>query len=101
MTRLLEEEMDKIKTGTLSKEFVVVSSTDILDKVLSTLDEQLEEISKSLQEGLRGDATVGTCPQCSSDLIVRRSKRGGRFVGCSGYPKCTFGLPLRNQEGCA
>jgi DNA topoisomerase-1 len=94
MTRLLEEDMDKVKTGTLSKEFVVVSSTDILDKVLSTLDEQHEEISKSLQEGLRGDATVGTCPQCSSDLIVRRSKRGGRFVGCSGYPKCTFGLPL-------
>src|SRR5665647_2637677 len=23
-----------------------------------------------------------------------RSKRGGRFVGCSGYPSCTFGLPL-------
>jgi len=94
MTRLLEEEMEKVKAGTLSKEFVVVSSRDILDKVLSTLDEQHEEISKSLQEGLRGDATVGTCPQCSSDLVVRRSKRGGRFVGCSGYPKCTFGLPL-------
>ncbi|HYC20353.1 MAG TPA: DNA topoisomerase I [Candidatus Bathyarchaeia archaeon] len=94
MTRLLEEEMEKVKAGTLSKEFVVVSSRDILDKVLSTLDEQHEEISISLQEGLRGDATVGTCPQCSSDLVVRRSKRGGRFVGCSGYPQCTFGLPL-------
>ena len=94
MTRLLEEEMEKVKAGTLSKEFVVVSSRDILDKVLSTLDEQHEEISISLQKGLRGDATVGTCPQCSSDLVVRRSKRGGRFVGCSGYPQCTFGLPL-------
>jgi DNA topoisomerase-1 len=94
MTRLLEEEMEKVKAGTLSKESVVVSSRDILDKVLSTLDEQHDEIGTSLQEGLRGDATVGTCPQCGSDLVVRRSKRGGRFVGCSGYPKCTFGLPL-------
>lgn len=94
MTRLLEEEMEKITAGSLSKEFVVINSRDILDNVLTTLDEQYQEISASLQTGLRGDATVGTCPQCGSDLIVRRSKRGGRFVGCSGYPSCTFGLPL-------
>jgi len=94
MTRLLEEEMEKVKAGHLSKEFVVVNSRDMLDKVLSTLDERHEEISTALQQGLRDDATVGTCPECGSNLVVRRSKRGGRFVGCSGYPKCTFGLPL-------
>lgn len=94
MTRLLEEEMDKITTGALAKEVVVVNSRDILNKVLSRLDERSEEIRASLRAGLRGDATIGTCPQCGSGLIVRRSKRGGRFVGCSGYPVCTFGLPL-------
>jgi DNA topoisomerase I len=94
MTRLLEEEMEKITAGALSKEFVVDNSRELLDSVLKTLDERYQEISTSLQTGLRGDATIGTCPQCGSDLIVRRSKRGGRFVGCSGYPNCTFGLPL-------
>jgi DNA topoisomerase-1 len=94
MTRLLEEEMEKVTAGVLSKDFVIVSSRDILDKVLRTLDEKYDEISTSLREGLRGDETVGTCPQCGSDLIIRRSKRGGRFVGCSGYPNCAFGLPL-------
>ena len=94
MTRLLEEEMEKITAGALSKEFVVDNSRELLDSVLNTLDERYQEISKSLQTGLRGDATIGTCPQCTSDLVVRRSKRGGRFVGCSGYPNCTFGLPL-------
>lgn len=28
------------------------------------------------------------CPQCGSDLILRRSKRGRVFYGCSGFPKC-------------
>jgi DNA topoisomerase-1 len=26
--------------------------------------------------------------------MVRRSKRGSRFIGCDGYPDCTFSLPL-------
>jgi DNA topoisomerase-1 len=94
MTRLLEEEMEKIKHGELSTESVTTSSRDILDTVLSTLDMKHEEISASLREGLRDDATVGTCPECQSSLVVRRSKKGGRFIGCTGYPNCTFGLPL-------
>ncbi|MGZ4942339.1 MAG: DNA topoisomerase I [Halobacteriota archaeon] len=94
MTRLLEAEMEKVKDGELQRDFVVSSSREILDDVLKTLDMKYDEISTSLREGLREDATVGTCPQCQSNLIVRRSKRGGRFIGCTGYPNCTFGLPL-------
>ena len=30
------------------------------------------------------------CPQCSSDLAERRTKRGRTFFGCSGYPDCDF-----------
>jgi DNA topoisomerase-1 len=26
--------------------------------------------------------------------MVRKSKKGGRFIGCSGYPECKFALPL-------
>ena len=29
------------------------------------------------------------CPQCQKELVVRRGRRG-EFLGCSGYPKCTF-----------
>jgi DNA topoisomerase-1 len=94
MTRLLEEEMEKISNGALAKEVVVINSRDVLEQVLNRLDERREEICASLQASLRSDATVGTCPECGSGLIVRRSKRGGRFVGCSSYPNCTFGLPL-------
>ncbi len=33
--------------------------------------------------------TVGVkCPDCGKDIIVRRSKKGKVFYGCSGFPKC-------------
>lgn len=28
------------------------------------------------------------CPKCGNDIIVRRSKKGKIFYGCSGYPSC-------------
>lgn len=30
------------------------------------------------------------CPECSSDIVEKRTKRGKVFYGCTGYPKCTF-----------
>ncbi|MCK4456818.1 MAG: DNA topoisomerase I [Thermoplasmata archaeon] len=37
---------------------------------------------------------LGTCSKCGGDLTIRYSKRGKRFVGCSGYPKCNNSFPL-------
>ncbi|MFH0886891.1 MAG: DNA topoisomerase, partial [bacterium] len=30
------------------------------------------------------------CPDCNSEIIERKSKRGRIFYGCSSYPKCKF-----------
>ncbi|MFZ5596133.1 MAG: type I DNA topoisomerase [Bacillota bacterium] len=30
------------------------------------------------------------CPQCSGELVLRRSKKGRVFYGCSNYPQCQF-----------
>ena len=30
------------------------------------------------------------CPQCGDKLVVRRSKKGRKFYGCSKYPECNF-----------
>lgn len=47
-------------------------------------------------------STGVTCPQCNeNDIVIRRSKRGKVFYGCSGFPKCKYVLwnkPL--NEGC-
>jgi len=33
---------------------------------------------------------LGKCPVDGGTLVLRTNKRGGRFVGCSNYPRCTF-----------
>ena len=32
----------------------------------------------------------GTCPVCGGTLVLRKSKNGSSFHGCSNYPKCKF-----------
>ena len=29
-------------------------------------------------------------PKCGSEIVERKTKRGRKFYGCSGYPECTF-----------
>lgn len=37
---------------------------------------------------------VGKCPKCGGDLVIRQSRSGKRFIGCSNYPKCDVTYPL-------
>lgn len=30
------------------------------------------------------------CPRCGGDIVVKKTRRGKSFYGCSNYPKCTF-----------
>ncbi|MCD5409407.1 MAG: DNA topoisomerase I [Methanocellales archaeon] len=107
MSRTLEEDMDEIAEGRISEEAVVQESKDMLNSVFEVLNERREHISDALRKGLREENIIGACPECGSDLTARRSKRGGRFIGCTGYPDCTFTLPLPKsgrlivtQNGC-
>jgi DNA topoisomerase-1 len=42
----------------------------------------------------RRKLSVGKCPSDGGDLIIRQSRYGKRFLGCSNYPKCTVTYPL-------
>ncbi|WP_410509793.1 DNA topoisomerase I [Methanosarcina hadiensis] len=94
MTKLLEENMDKIAEGKIKEDTVLDESRDMLKQVFSELDKNRDNIIESLQAGLREDKIIGNCSLCGNELMIRRSKRGSRFIGCSNYPNCTFSLPL-------
>lgn len=94
MTGKLEQDMDKISEGSITENYVVKESREMLDEVFRGLFENKESISESLRSGLYEDRIVGKCQKCSSDLIIRKSRKGSRFIGCSSYPKCDFTLPL-------
>jgi DNA topoisomerase-1 len=94
MTSKLEYDMDEIAEGKIKEEAVVDESQSMLETIFSVLDKNHDEIRGVLYEGLREDKIIGKCQTCGSDLMVRKSKKGGRFIGCSGYPECKFALPL-------
>ncbi|WP_292374818.1 DNA topoisomerase I [Methanosarcina sp. UBA411] len=94
MTKLLEENMDRIAEGKIKEVAVLEESREMLKQVFSELDKNRDKIVESLQAGLREDKIIGTCPECGNELMIRRSKRGSRFIGCNNYPNCTFSLPL-------
>ncbi|NJD77525.1 MAG: DNA topoisomerase I [Candidatus Methanoperedens sp.] len=94
MTSKLEIDMDEISEGKITEEYVIKESRDMLGEVFKDMSKNQELISESLRNGLYEDRIIGTCQKCSSDLIIRKSRKGSRFIGCSSYPKCDFTLPL-------
>ncbi|MFC6797311.1 MULTISPECIES: DNA topoisomerase I [unclassified Haladaptatus] len=94
MTSQLEADMQKIAKGEATLDEVTTESREMLEKVFAELEASREEIGDHIQKSLKADKTLGPCPECGNDLLVRRSRRGSYFVGCDGYPDCTYTLPL-------
>jgi len=53
----------------------------------------VEDISKE-------EKVVGTCPECGGDLVVKFSRKGGRFIACKNYPKCKYTEPYSTNVKC-
>ncbi|ACV12892.1 DNA topoisomerase I [Halorhabdus utahensis DSM 12940] len=94
MTAQLEADMTAIAEGEATLEEVTAESREMLGEIFEELRESRTEIGEFLQESLKADRTLGPCPECGEDLLVRRSRQGSYFVGCDGFPECRFTLPL-------
>lgn len=85
-TRYMEEQLDKIEEqhihwlGVL-REFYGPFKQN-LDTATAEMKHAKAEVSPSEYE----------CPQCGKALVYRFGKNG-RFLSCSGYPKCKFACP--------
>ena len=97
MTRELESEMTAIVDGEKELDEVTDDSRDALDQIFDSLSESREAIGDHLRTSLKADRTLGPCPECGSDLLIRQNKYGSYFVGCDGYPNCEFTAPLPNR----
>ncbi len=127
-TRKYVEKQDKVLVPTflgrtVSKQ-LVAQFTDIMDYAFTAgMEEKLDKIAdkkavwnKVLQEfydpfmvtvnevmANTGRLTIEsdvTCPNCGRKMLVRTSRFGNQFLGCSGYPECKTILPIDvNGEG--
>jgi DNA topoisomerase-1 len=43
---------------------------------------------------------VGVCPDCGSDLAVKKARTGSRFIACTNYPKCKHARPFPTGVAC-
>ncbi len=97
MTAALEEEMSLIAEGKKTLEETVKESRFMLTKVIDALEKEKESIKTNITNAHKEQNTIGKCPKCGNTMIVRISRKGKRFVGCSNYPQCTntYSLPQK------
>ncbi len=95
MTADLEQKMDEIAEGDITKDVVVGTSRDLLAAELANLMPHSDEINEALADAVAADAYVGKCPKCGKDLQLRAShKTKSMFIGCAGWPDCDVTYPL-------
>ena len=95
MTSDLEIEMDGVERGEIKKSKVVEDSRKMLHKVLIKLEANKEKIGDQLRTASYDDYVVGKWVGCGGTWRMIRTKRGTRFVGCSGYKEgCEMSFPL-------
>lgn len=89
-TAHMEEDLDKVAQGNLER--------DVL------LREFYQEFSKDLTKFAGDDVERPTeptnilCPECKQHKLVIRFGRAGAFIGCPGYPDCTFSSPFKRED---
>jgi DNA topoisomerase-1 len=77
-TKEMEESLDKIADGKISW----LDYMEIFYKNLENV------ISSTTEIGLAPEMPEKECPDCGKPMVVRRSRFGKLFYGCSAYPKC-------------
>ncbi len=107
LTRFLEKEMEDIQQEKTDRENVLAQAKENLLELLENFKSREDEIGNELVAGLqrywRSKEELGVCPKCKEGTlrVIRSSKTGKRFVGCSNYSegKCdqTFPLPQKGD----
>lgn len=70
------------------------------DKVLKDFYEPFVKIvadAKQNMERINIESDV-KCPNCGKPMVVRTSRFGSQFLGCSGYPECKTMMPLNATQ---
>jgi len=75
----MEEKLDKI-----------ADKKAVWNKVLQDFyDPFMEEVNSVMKTAHKINIETGiNCPNCGRPMVVRNSKFGTQFLGCSGYPEC-------------
>ena len=85
----MEEKLDKIA----EKELIWVK---VLQDFYAPFMEEVNAVMKTAQKVTI--ETKVTCPNCGKPMVLRSSKTGSQFLGCSGYPDCKTAMSLNVMQ---
>jgi len=94
MTQTLETHMQDIAAGTKELDSVLKESKDMLSVIFDELEKNEENIGTELMERTKETALIGTCPVCGKQLTIKYVGLSKQFIGCTGYPDCSFNMSL-------
>jgi DNA topoisomerase-1 len=77
-TKEMEESLDKIADG----------KTNWLDFMEIFYNNLQGIIGATNETGIAPEMPEKDCPNCGKPMVVRRSRFGKLFYGCSAFPKC-------------
>ncbi|MGB8468167.1 MAG: type I DNA topoisomerase [Candidatus Babeliales bacterium] len=92
-TAAMEEQLDRIAQGELER-----------DKLLRGFYKEFQDdlkkfIGPKKEQGKKHiEPTEITCPKCKDHKLAIRMSRNGPFLGCMGYPECTFTSNFKRAE---
>lgn len=91
-TAKLEDELDEVSRG--EKEWIPLLE-EFWDPFKHQVDNILETVKrKDVTQELMNEK----CPECGKPLSIRLGKRD-RFIGCTGYPECSYTRAVTEQAG--
>ena len=91
-TARLEDELDRVESGNIEWQEVVKDFYGPFSKDLDRIENRRAELKRSLQE-----ETDEACEKCGQTMVIKWG-RNGRFIACSGFPKCRNTRPLDGEE---
>jgi DNA topoisomerase I len=92
-TALMENDLDKIAHGDLGRD-------ELLKGFYTQFQHDLEAFLGEDGKKKIAEPTELTCPECKQHKLAIRFGKAGEFLGCLGYPECSFTSNFkRNEQG--
>lgn len=85
----MENQLDEIADKKAKSEKVLKDFYDPFVKIVAAAKQNMERIN--IESDIK-------CPNCGKPMVVRTSRFGSQFLGCSGYPECKTMLPLNATQ---
>ncbi len=89
-TAQMENNLDKIANGQ-------IDCLEMIGNFYFPFKQILEQKEKEIAKKFESEKTEKKCPECGQNLIIKMG-RFGKFLACSGFPKCRYTKTLEQKQ---